>query len=147
MPWSALPPHIDEPSEWVGSDWDNPWQRWLLKIKGWFAYGYRAKEWWARWRRYPVVLFALRGSGMWRIEWDDDDLDAPGYLSRVQYWCRWHVQLQWPLFFAFHVYLKNPAEPERYNRNTPLVYFYVGAHRDADGVYWFPSAFVGGGWK
>jgi hypothetical protein len=26
------------------------------------------------------------------------------YLSRIQLWSRFHFQIQWPLYFAFHVY-------------------------------------------
>lgn len=75
----------------------------------------------------------------------------PGYLSRVQYYTRWAIQVQWPLMFAMHFYKKAADVPEwgkpRQNTDGKLWFFYVGAHRDADKVYWFPSAFLGQVWK
>lgn len=163
MTWSALPEHLNSPEEVEVSFPDDskngPIMRWFLKkTKAWFAFGPRATEWWARWREYPVVLLAVGGEGVWRGESSDGSYtdyitskvlvpgweNKPGdhyvaeriYLSRIQYWKRWHVQLQWPLFFACHVTVRGR-----------VTYFYVGAHRDADKVYWFPSAFLGGGWK
>lgn len=161
MPWSALPEQLRSAEAWKGTDWDNPFQRWLLRFKGWFAFGWRASEGWARWRRYPKVLFAKRGWGRWRLESDEQPGEVgllklwtadSWYVSRVQYWCRWSVQVQWPLFFAFHVYWKRrdvPLYPKRPNTLGigKLFFFYVGAHRDADGVYWVPSVYVGGVWK
>jgi hypothetical protein len=76
MTLSALPEHLDEADEWKGTDWDNPWQRWLLKYKHWLAFGPRAKEWWARWREYPILLFAFVGPGYARWENTDGSFDA-----------------------------------------------------------------------
>jgi hypothetical protein len=153
MPWSALPPHLNSPEKWKGTDWDNRWQRWLLKYKGWVAFGPRAAEWWARWREWPITLLTLRGKGQFRFE---DDCAAwyahsPGmaivcwkpngvYLSRCQRYCRWSVQLQWPLFFAVHWY------PNKNLKGKPW-FAYIGAHRDSDKVYWMPSVFLGRTWK
>jgi len=74
-----------------------------------------------------------------------------GYLSRIQYYTRWHIQFQWPFFVAFHFYFKAKDVPE-YGKPRPetdgkLFYSYFGAHRDADKVYWIPSAYVGLNWK
>jgi hypothetical protein len=73
------------------------------------------------------------------------------YLSRIQYYTRWHFQIQWPFMVAFHFYFKAADVPEwgkpRPDTDGKLFYCYFGAHRDADKVYWFPSAFVGLVWK
>lgn len=144
--FDAMPAHLDEPHEWVGKDHDKVWwTKWLKYIKGWFAFGPLSKYGWARWRDKPVVLFKMKGKGEWRYERDGHEGDNQStrrrgdswYLSRVQKWCNWHVQLQWPLFFAAHIYLE---------MDKPL-YFYVGAHRDGDRMYRFPSAFFGLTWK
>jgi hypothetical protein len=163
-PWDALPEHIDEPGEWAGTDDDTWLMRWRLKIKGWFAYSYRSRYWWARWRKTPIVLFAVRGKGLWRFENDVNDLtcvdlnpcwksdERPFYLSRVQYYCRWHFKIMWPLFIAGHVYPKaadvpKPGEPVGDAQDGKLYQAYAGAARDADQVYWFPSAATGKVWK
>lgn len=75
----------------------------------------------------------------------------PGYLSRIQYYTRWHIQIQWPFMIAFHFYFKASDMPvygqPRPDTDGKLFFMYIGAHRDADKVYWFPSAFVGLVWK
>lgn len=148
-PWSALPPHINSPEEWGGKDDDKHfYTKWRKRVKGWFAYGPRATEWWARWREYPVMLFAMRGKGHWRYEddfgiwagnpmvrgmfWDDH---RRSYLSRCQKLTSWSVQLQWPLFFGCHVTIRGQVWQ-----------FYIGAKKDTD-CYWFPAIFLGRGWK
>jgi hypothetical protein len=149
MPWSALPEHLNSPEKWGGTDDDKWWMRWRLQIKGWFAYGPRATEKWAKWREWPVCVLFIRGEGAARIENDETDwysksrvvfmLDSSlshWYISRIQKWCNWHIHLQWPLFFTCHFYIR-----------TKLIYFYIGASRDADKVYWFPAAFIGTTWK
>lgn len=161
MPWDSLPESIDEPFEWSGKDDDKYWfTRWRKSIKGWFAYSYRSKRWWARWREFPVLLASAKGKGVWRLENDSSECgssssqgDKTWYLSRVQYWCRWHIQVQWPLFFAFHIYWKDsyvPKFPDRASKVQNIkymFYFYFGASRDSDKVYWFPAIFIGGSWK
>ena len=146
MPWSALPPHIDEPHEWDGKDDDDHWYTsWKKQVKGWFAFGPRCTEWWAKTREYPAVLFKLKGKKEWR--WETDP--GPGvtliqcmrrmgdswYLSRVQKWTPWHIALQWPLFFSSHVTIRGTVWQ-----------FYIGMKRDADRVFWV-SLFFGKGWK
>jgi len=134
---------------------------WEKKTKGWFAVGNaanRSKYKWANWREFPKVLYAYRGYGKWRFENTNGSLDIDGtkirrwifnetiidtrhwireardtmyYLSRTQYWCDWHIGLQWPLFF--HSHYKNWQ-------------FYVGLKRDGDQIYWL-SLYLGRCWK
>ena len=150
---SALPDRLQSAAAWHGTDMDNWFQRWILKnprIHGLFAYGPNDKHWYHRWREFPIVLFAFFGGGESRWESSGGELKIRSvntpiflakpntfYLSRIQYWCDWSIQLQWPLFFAFHFY---------YGRKK-VFYMYIGAHRDGDRVYWFPSMFVGLTWK
>jgi hypothetical protein len=153
MPWSALPEHINEPREWAGKDHDKVWYtRWVKYVQGWFAYGPRAKEWWARWRLVPCTLFAMKGNGPWRFEGIMRDGKVRFYRSRAQYWTRWHVALQWPLQLTFHWYWRaadvptTDTRPQNLNIKK-LVFGYGPVHRDADDVYWFPSFYLGGTWK
>lgn len=149
MPWDALPEHIDEPSEWEGTDWDNRWQRWMLKIKGFFAYGHRSKHWWAKWRVVPKDLINKNAT---RREIYDELRDgvnySHGYTSVIQYWERWHFLVQWPFHVSFHVYWKKGTVPKKPNNRdfkiTEMIYIRFGARFDNDGVYWFPSFFIGG---
>jgi hypothetical protein len=145
-PWSALPPHLDSPEEWAGKDDDKHWYTsWRKQVKGWFAFGPRATERWARWRLTPRVLLAIKGFGSWRLE-DDTTWQllksqrrvltftrgwGRWYLSRVQYYCAWHVQLQWPLYVGFHC-----GDWQGY----------AGFKRDADRVYWL-ALYFGRVWK
>ncbi len=159
MCWTALPEHINSPEEWAGKDDDQHWfTAWRKAVKGWFAYGPRDAHWYHRWREFPIVLFALFGAGESRWESSGGELRLRAlnnmilffkpttvYLSRIQYWCRWSIQLQWPLFFAFHFYFK--PGPYGTDMDGKLFFFYVGAKRDADKVYWFPSIYVGLNWK
>lgn len=181
MPKSALSPRLLDADNWKGTDDDVWYMRWRIKLKYLFAYGPRATEWWAKWREFPKTLFALRSKqGVFRVEtetwerdsawesawWDTfyfnqeqyaykdypDHIEySPGYLSRVQYYTRWHIQLQWPLMFAVHFYDHAKDVPvygqPRPDTDGKLTFFYVGAHRDADKVYWFPSAYIGRNWK
>ena len=150
MPWSALPDHLNNPEKWRGTDDDTWYMRWRLQIKGWFAYGPRCKEWWASWKVPPKCLLKLGGKGSWRVE--TDPLSGGRYLSRVQYWKRWHVQIAWPLMFAFHFYFKDSDTlPVSLNSgasvDNKLFYFYIGSSFDHDSVYWFPAMYVGLTWK
>lgn len=145
MPKDALPPNfLDEQT----GDWKDIWPFKYLK-PSLTAFGPRSNHWWARWREYPIVLFAVFGEGQSR--WEESNglfaLQAPNkllryynpgkngplYLSAIQYWCDWHVQLQWPFFFAFHVKMFN----------NKIWYFRIGARRNADRFYDFPSAHIG----
>lgn len=183
MPWSALPEWLDSPEKWAGSDHDTKWTRWILRLKGAMAFGPRATERWARWRQYPRTLLALRSKqGVFRIEaegWEREtaydcvdtsdyyflkDLVAtknypnfvaiePGYLSRVQKYTRWSLQIQWPFFVAFHWYRRASDVPV-YGDPVPsgfadgkVVFAYFGAQRNGDKFYMFPAAYVGFNWK
>lgn len=147
----ALPSHIDEVKEWKGTDHDNWLFRWFIPIKlKYLCFGPRDPHKWHKWREWPITLFAVRGKGLWRFE--DDYISHSGgwlekrvlwnrkfesyYLSRIQKWCSWSFQFQWPFFLAFHCSYKGH-----------LFYCYFGAHRDADKVYWIPSAYIGLTWK
>lgn len=147
----ALPKHIDEVSEWKGTDHDNWMFRWFIPLKlKYLCFGPRDSHKWHKWREWPHTLFAIRSKGLWRFEDDKDEHSGgwledrvlinrsfPGYyLSRIQKWCDWSFQLQWPLFIAAHLKIKDK-----------VLYFYLGAHRDADKVYWIPSVFIGTVWK
>jgi len=150
-PWDCLPEHINEPHEWDGYDDDDHfYTRWRKKVKGWFAIGNaanRSKHKWANWRELPITLFVTHGVGSLRFESTDGSFDivmpstkrtwwyeVPNsdlYLSRVQYWCGWHIALEWPLFLHGH-YGNWQA--------------YIGCKRDADKVYWL-SVYLGRCWK
>lgn len=177
--YSALPDHLNSASEieaaFPDDDENGKLVRWLKKkTKHWFAYGPRANIWLARWREFPIYLFAIRGEGEWRWElsdgssdtyfgnsfltmlkkrlWESRNILSPNkyYLSRIQRWSRWHLAIQWPFLITFHFYFKASDVPRyRLNFNTDgkQFFFYFGAHRDADKVYWFPSAYIGLNWK
>ncbi len=156
MPNSALPPHLLVKENWTGTDWDTWYQRWMLNFKGMFAYGPRANQWWAKWREIPRVLVAIGDKTKWRIEYTDASLgDALTkyprnprqptgyYVSTIQYWKRWGLVIQWPLHLAFHFYIDEvPEYPDRPGKKR-VFFFRIGARRDADKVYWFPSLFIG----
>jgi hypothetical protein len=165
MTLSALPARLQDPANWKGTDLDWWGQRWILKIHHWFAFGPRAKEWWARWRECPETILALKGRGVFRIEFTDgskpdsiitspfllDDRFGAYYLSAIQYWCRWSFQFQWPFFISIHYYFKDEFIPKigerAVNHKGKLFYLRFGARRDSDRVYWFPSIFIGLAWN
>lgn len=160
MPWSALPEHLNSPEKWKGTDNDTPWMRWELLIKGWFAFGPRAREWWACWQFPPRVLFKIGGTGPWRYEnvqpfGASDESLHPGHviLSRCQYFKRWHLALLWPLQIQFHVYWREkdvPVEGTVWKNEfdiSRLLFAYGPIHWDADLIYWIFSIYLGGQWK
>jgi len=140
MPISALPEYLRTKENWKGTDWDNPFQRWLIPFKGWLAFGPRATECWAKWRMWPKTIFAVRSKiGVFRLETERDErnsaydsqtrgrvvfnkdwfmesndrqsLIVPAYLSAIQYWTRWHFALQWPFHVSFHCYFRKSDVP------------------------------------
>ncbi len=175
--YDALPEHLDEQSEIDAAFPDDSQfanRKGLLGVYGralkkfnkltkpWMAVGPRSRFWWARWRETPITLFAIKGKGKWRFENDEIDLALNDrnkvkgwpnwYLSRVQYWCRWHFAVNWPLQITFHVYWKESSVPKWPDHGgdtniTDMLYVYGPGHRDADKVYWLISGFIGGGWK
>lgn len=159
----SLPDHLKSVEAWKGTDHDNWLFRWLIPFKlKYLCFGPRDTHWLHRWREWPKTLFRIGDSNFdWRFEddvteWKGGKIkNKPGYLSRIQYWKRWHIQIQWPFFIAFHFYFNTKDVPEFPDRKTlsgehtkgKLLYAYFGAHRDADKVYWIPSAFIGLCWK
>ncbi len=173
MTRSALPEHLNDPEEIENSFPDDKQfgegffgriYTWFHKrTKVWTAFGPRATEWWACWREFPITICAFSGNGYLRWETTDGKKVSIGesqnvlwimsahnpdgdrvYLSAINYWCRWSIQLQWPLFFAIHLYFKDPPSfPNKPIDDRKMIYFRMGARRDADKVYWFPSLFFG----
>lgn len=85
------------------------------------------------------------GAPVWDVQ--------PAYLSRIQYYSRWHFSIQWPLMITFHFYFKEKDVPSskpnapREDVDGKLLFFYWN-HFDADLVYWMITSFVlGTGWK
>ena len=173
MPRCALPPHLDENHE-IENNFPDDSQygtktlfgkvyRWYNKTtKTWFAFSYRCKGW-LKWRKFPVVLFAVGGRGPWRLESEQGDKvidnikDIPNgyYLSRIQWYKRWHFSILWPLMFYFHFYPKKADVPVYLSGQRPAskdlkgkVWFAYWNHFDADFVYWMiTSAYLGKNFK
>lgn len=172
--YDALPLHLDEESEIEAAFPDDSqytgffgkiYRKFHKITKPWGAFGPRSKFAWARWRNNPVTVLAIGGKGPWRgesdyagertgnegnwIGWHDM---APYYLSRIQYWKRWHLAINWPLQVTFHIYWRAedvPVYPNHPKDTTikDMVFGYGPIHRDADRVYWLLSFFFGGAWK
>jgi hypothetical protein len=174
-PKCSLPEHLNDPEEIENAFPDdsqfkgffgNLWKRWNKMTKTWDAWGPRCPKgiafslWppWIlarKWRENPIVLIARKGNGWWRVENDESgdnfvndlkDIPKGWYLSRNQYWCRWHWQIAWPLFFCFHKYddtTQVMAAGTRENKDNQLTLGYIGAKRDADKVFWYVAAFFG----
>jgi hypothetical protein len=163
----SLPYHLRSVEAWKGTDHDTWWMRWFIPVKlRYLCFGPRDSHYWHRWREWPICVLLKCGKGPIRHENDIIDYAVPrshllwyksygDYVSRIQYWTRWHIQLQWPFFVAFHVYFRGKDVPEYPSHVTPegkntdnrLFYFYFGAHRDSDKIYWIPSVFLGLTWK
>lgn len=167
MPLSALPPelqdvenHFPDDEQFGTTTWYGRLYRWYQKTtKTWFCFSYRCTEWWARWRKFPFVLFAIGGDGLWRYESENGDMTSYNqcktgdgwYLSRVQYYKRWHVALQWPLMFSAHFYNKAEDVPSRAwprpDSDGKLWFFYWN-HFDNELIYWMlTSLYLGRNWK
>jgi len=159
MPKSALPKHLQE-SDW--SDTDNA--SWLMRQKKKLQYllaaGPRVPSGFFKWREIPITLFAVGKPGF-RIENTDGTettaIDEPWgflgctwlrlakskrwYISRIQPWSRFHINLQWPLFLNFHIIYrqKNVVTFPTYKSSfgiTKMFTFGIGFKRDGDKVYW-----------
>lgn len=182
MPKSALPEHLQDVENNFPDDEQfgtktlfGKLYRWYQKAtKTTFAFSYRCTEWWAKWRKIPKVLIAVKGKGQWRFEQHNSPDDVGGenwtffgsylpvfrefyggdtewYLSRIQYYTRWHFAIQWPLMISFHFYFKASDVPvpgqTRPDSDGKLFYFYWN-HYDADMIYWMiTSIFIGFVWK
>lgn len=173
MPFSALPPHLrdiennfPDDSQYGTKTLFGKIYKWYNKTtKTWFAFSYRCTEWWARWRKFPIVLFGMKGAGPWRFEHETGDFvnesvqfiqfTKVAYLSRVQYFTRWHIAIQWPFMISFHFYPKAQDVPiyrpdQRVDSKAlkGKVWFAYWNHFDADLVYWMlTSAYLGRNWK
>lgn len=156
------------------------WRKWNKATKHMEAWGPRSPQgiaftYWPpfillrKWREFPIVLAAFSGGGPLRWERTDGSKDSAGesqnllfvtsshdpegqqvFLTRVQLWCRWHVQLQWPLFFCFSRYNKQEdvlPSGIKEDRDGKLWVFYIGAKRDADKVFWYLAFFIGRNFK
>ena len=160
MPKSALPPHLQD-FDWQGTDNASWLMRQKKKLQYLITAGPRVPSGFFKWRDIPKCLFAKRGEGYYRLENTDGTefryFGTPNYypkvfyLSRVQPWCRWHVSLQWPLFFNFHVMYshKSVVEPLKYQSSfgiTKMLTFGIGFKRDGDKVYWL-TANLGGNFE
>ena len=124
-----------------------------------------------KWRELPITLFSFSGQGILRLEnskgtseayhptgfyflskWGMMEESSPveSYLSRVQYYCRYHFQFQWPFFIAFHFYpkIEDVRIPNKVSETDGKIwFFYFGWHRDADNIFWGPSAYLGRNFK
>lgn len=173
MPLDALPPELQDVENHFPDDaafgtttlFGKLYYWYQKKTKTWFCFSYRCKEWWAKWRMVPKVLFAIKGVGPWRVEFLDKGDDGThssrfivndtfaygGYLSRVQYYNRWHFAIQWPLMMSFHFYFRDADVPRilgEHNGTDGKLFFFYWNHFDNDAVYWMiTSIFVGLGWK
>lgn len=182
MPISAMPGHLDSNEEIDGAfpddeqfgttTWYGRLYRWYNKTtKTLFAFSYRCTEWWAKTKKYPMIAFAIRGKGDWRFETETGDYvggywaiamwqPQHGYLSRIQYYTRWHFAIQltvWdkiPLIFpmvSFHFYPK-AADVPIVNEPRPeldgKLWFAYWGHFDADLIHWLlTSGYLGRNWK
>lgn len=41
---TALTDRLNDPNNWIGTDDDNPWMRWRIKIKAWFAFSDKSPQ-------------------------------------------------------------------------------------------------------
>jgi len=153
-PRSAYPPHLQDIDEaWKGTDNASWLMRMKKRVQYWFSGGPRVPSGFWKFREIPKTLFAFGGKGYWR--WENSDGSetrtswSPGfYLSRIQIWNRYHVALQWPLFFSCHLfYFEEDVMPFPMYMSSfgigKMFNFYIGWKRDADMVS-VPTLFAGG---
>lgn len=160
-------------SQFGTTTWYGRLYRWYNKAsKTWFAFSFRSWERWAKVKKYPKVLFAIKGDGKWRYESDHGDSVAPVlwsdefmtadalYLSRIQYYTRWHFAIHltvWeniPFVFpmvSLHFYPKASDVP-KYGEPRPeldgKLWFAYWGHFDADLIHWLlTSGYFGRNWK
>lgn len=146
---SSMPEHLNTKEKVAAnfpddSEWGPLWKKWCVWSKPYITFGPRDIHWYHRFREWPITLFAWFGEG--QIRWENDIIAIKSvnkpifwydsqfnrfYLSRIQSWVSWMVQLQWPLFFAVKV---------------GEWFGYIGYKRDADKVY-ILGAHIGKGAK
>lgn len=178
MPSSAMPEHLNSKEEieaafpddsQYGDSWfGRLYKRYQKFSKTWFAFSFRSPEWWATVKKYPKVLFAVGSKESWRVETDYGEVFTfvptfmrdGEYLSRVQYYKRWHFAIQltvWekiPFVFpmiSFHWYPKASDVPA-YGQPRPeldgKLWFAYWGHFDADLIHWLlTSGYLGRNWK
>lgn len=138
------------------TEWWAKWREYpktLFAVKGKQGFFRVETEGWERDTAWDSLYDAdvLFNTNLWAVDTNAEvDVFQDGYLSRVQKYARWSFQVQWPFLVAFHVYRRAEDVPhygEQKDTDGKLLFFYIGAHRDADKVYWFPSAFLGFVWK
>jgi hypothetical protein len=164
LPLSAMPIHLNDPDE-IENNFpdDSQYSGWFGKIYRWynkktktiFAFSYRCTEWYAKWRKYPKVLFAVRGKGKWRYESEIGDIlmdeirtvfndGHTPYLSRIQPCSKWRFAILWPLIINAH-YLKGEVPEGQPYPDLDGRYwnFYIN-HFDNDLIFWMvTSVYIG----
>lgn len=137
-----------------------PFTIWFTGFSWWYLFPVIIIPVQRKWRLLPKTLLALRGPGVWRFENTNSTSITPGedltllkegyYLSRIQRWCRWHIQISWPLFVAGHFYWKAedvPTPVDEHDTDGEIVNVYRGWHRDEDEIFWGDGGFAGTCWK
>lgn len=154
MPRSAVPQHVLD-RDWKGTDNASWLMRMKKRIQYVFAAGPNVPSGFWKWRDIPKTLFKLRNKHEWHsfrfentdgsvILHEDNAGTAKVYLSRIQPWCRWHVSLQWPLFFNCHIIyrtrdvVKYPKYQSAFGIKKMFT-FGIGFKRDGDKVYWLTA--------
>lgn len=141
-----------------------PFSIWFTGFSWWYFFPLLILPVFKQWRYMPMTIAGYYGNGWVRYESDEHEngnshagwifwhepfvilptgARIPGYISRVQYWCRWHVALHWPLLITAHLYPNagNVLKPGERGQTDGKVYsFYRGWHRDGDRLYWGDGA-------
>ena len=166
MPKSALPDHLQD-FDWAGTDNASWLMRQKKKLQTLIAASPRVPSGFFKWREFPKTLFILfggnKGKDILRYESTDGKVQIglhepawPGtyeafYLSRIQPWCRWHISLNWPLFFNCHFIYRDryvvycPDYKSSFGI-TRMFTFGIGFKRDGDKIYWL-TANLGGNFE
>lgn len=163
---TALPSHLDSKAERDKAFPDDDqygeglfgrlWRRYKKWSRAARAFGPRDVHWYHRFREKPVVLFKLGfgDEGYWRFE-PEVSLDGKNgylYLSRIQYWKRFHVALHWPFCITWNVYWSSkdvPVYPDKRVGLTLKQHFtgYIGFPRNSDKYYTGPTLSIGARFK
>lgn len=143
----------DVDKAWIGTDNASALMRFKKRIQYWLAIGPLGNHWYCKTRFLPKTLFVKYGGGPLRYENSNGKMTSrvpksTMYLSRIQCWARWHVAVQWPLFFQAHLVYKQknvPAYPE-YRSDfgiDKMINIQFGFKRDGD-EWHILTAFFGG---
>lgn len=143
-----------------------PFTIWFTGWSWWYLFPLGIIPVCRRWRLFPTVIFSIRGKGYWRFENSNGNVSVAGslgdpnkiqwnlfpryetsmmsvmvpfYMSRCQYWSRWHFAIHWPFLVTLHWYPKAedvlPVNIKE-DRDGKVRSFYRGWHRDGDEIYW-----------